>query len=56
MRSRHYDHYDVFNAILYSLTTGCPWRELQTISLNGIQFTIIMICGETSQILRLIRY
>ncbi|RND81049.1 hypothetical protein FAM18172_02997 [Lacticaseibacillus paracasei] len=27
-----------------------------TIFLNGIQFTVIMICGETSQILRLIRY
>ncbi len=27
-----------------------------TISLNGIQFTVIVICGETSQILRLIFY
>lgn len=28
IRSRHYDLYNVFNAILYSLTTGCRWREL----------------------------
>jgi transposase len=28
MRSRRCDLYDVFNAILYSLTTGCQWREL----------------------------
>ncbi|MBF4174689.1 IS5 family transposase [Lacticaseibacillus paracasei] len=27
-RPRRYDLYDVFNAILYSLTTGCQWREL----------------------------
>ncbi|MCK2082344.1 transposase, partial [Lacticaseibacillus casei] len=25
-RPRRYDLYDVFNAILYSLTTGCQWR------------------------------
>ncbi|WP_105310495.1 IS5 family transposase, partial [Lactiplantibacillus plantarum] len=27
-RPRRYDLYDVFNAILYSLTTVCQWREL----------------------------
>ena len=27
-RPRRYDLYDVFNAILYSLTIGCQWREL----------------------------
>ena len=27
-RPRRYDLYDGFNAILYSLTTGCQWREL----------------------------
>ena len=27
-RPRRYDLYDVFNAILYSLTTGSQWREL----------------------------
>ncbi|WP_143875245.1 IS5 family transposase [Oenococcus oeni] len=27
-RPRRYDLYDVVNAILYSLTTGCQWREL----------------------------
>ncbi|RNE38343.1 hypothetical protein FAM6410_00596 [Lacticaseibacillus paracasei] len=27
-RPRRYDLYDAFNAILYSLTTGCQWREL----------------------------
>ena len=27
-RPRRYDLYDVFNVILYSLTTGCQWREL----------------------------
>ena len=47
-RPRRYDLYDVFNAILYSLTTGCQWRE----SLS----TAITICGEINQTRQLIRY
>lgn len=64
-RPRRYDLYDVFNAILYSLTTGCQWRELphdfpgvnyRTISRNGTLSTAITICGEINQIRQLIRY
>ncbi|RND50356.1 hypothetical protein FAM18113_02808 [Lacticaseibacillus paracasei] len=49
-RPRRYDLYDVFNAILYSLTTGCQWRELPHVS------TAITICGEINQTRQLIRY
>ena len=42
-RPRRYDLYDVFNAILYLLTTG-------TLS------TAITICGEINQTRQLIRY
>ncbi|WP_143441456.1 transposase, partial [Lacticaseibacillus paracasei] len=34
-----YDLYDVFNAILYSLTTGCQWRELphdRSLNVHGV--------------------
>ena len=55
-RPRRYDLYDVFNAILYSLTTGCQWRELRTISRNGTLSTTITICGEINQTRQLIRY
>lgn len=55
-RPRRYDLYDVFNAILYSLTTGYQWRELPHDFRNGTLSTAITICGEINQTRQLIRY
>ncbi|NRN90439.1 hypothetical protein IMAU30025_01349 [Lactobacillus helveticus] len=55
-RPRRYDLYDVFNAILYSLTTGVNGVNYRTISRNGTLSTAITICGEINQTRQLIRY